>query len=160
MRLYHGSSLEVREPKLLKVQRQLDFRKGFYTTTDLQQAITWAKRTARIRRTGVPCVSVYELDENVLRNLKVLRFENANEEWLSFVVKNRKGILAKNEWDLVWGPVANDQTMPTLILYMDGYLTESETISRLLPQKLKDQVVLKTQKALEGIQCVEVRHYE
>lgn len=42
MILYHGSSVEVREPKLLKIQRELDFGKGFYTTSDLQQATNWA----------------------------------------------------------------------------------------------------------------------
>ena len=36
MILYHGSNVEVSEPKLLKVQRTLDFGKGFYTTTDLE----------------------------------------------------------------------------------------------------------------------------
>ena len=74
MRLYHGSNVAVREPRLLKVQRELDFGKGFYTTTDLRQATTWAERTARIRRAGRPCVSVYELDDVALATLRVLRF--------------------------------------------------------------------------------------
>jgi len=38
--LSHGSSVEVREPRLLKIQRELDFGKGFYTTSDLEQAST------------------------------------------------------------------------------------------------------------------------
>lgn len=29
MILYHGSNVEVRAPKLLKIQRELDFGKGF-----------------------------------------------------------------------------------------------------------------------------------
>ena len=36
MILYHGSNVEVREPKLLKVQRDLDFGKGFYTLLKLK----------------------------------------------------------------------------------------------------------------------------
>jgi len=156
MVLYHGSNLEVDKPKLLKIQRQLDFGKGFYTTTDLQQSITWAKRTTRIRKTGKPCVSVYEFDEKMLDKLQVLRFESANEEWLAFVAANRRMQSVQNDWDLIWGPVADDQTMQTLVLYLDGYLTEKETIARLLPQKLKDQVVLKTQKALGCLQCKEL----
>lgn len=44
MILYHGSNVEVREPKLLKIQRDLDFGKGFYTTSDFEQARTWALR--------------------------------------------------------------------------------------------------------------------
>ncbi|MCC8150128.1 MAG: DUF3990 domain-containing protein [Lachnospiraceae bacterium] len=54
------------------------------------------------------------------------------------------------------GPVANDQTMPTLVLYLDGFLTEQETIARLLPQRLKDQVVFKTERALQFLHCREV----
>lgn len=38
MILYHGSNVVVREPHLLKIQRELDFGKGFYTTSDLEQA--------------------------------------------------------------------------------------------------------------------------
>lgn len=34
MILYHGSNVEVPKPRLLKVQRELDFGKGFYTTSD------------------------------------------------------------------------------------------------------------------------------
>lgn len=41
MILYHGSNVVVREPHLLKIQRELDFGKGFYTTSDLEQASKW-----------------------------------------------------------------------------------------------------------------------
>ena len=47
MVLYNGSYTAVREPRLLKNQRELDFGKGFYTTSDLEQATKWAQRTAR-----------------------------------------------------------------------------------------------------------------
>lgn len=52
---------------------------------------------------------------------------------------------------MVWSPVANDQTMPTLILYLDGFLTEEETIARLLPQNLSDQLTFKTEAALDTL---------
>ncbi|MDP8032697.1 DUF3990 domain-containing protein [Pasteurella atlantica] len=38
MKLYHGSNIEVAEPKLLTNQRLLDFGSGFYLTSSLQQA--------------------------------------------------------------------------------------------------------------------------
>lgn len=62
MILYHGSNLEVRNPMLLTSQRALDFGKGFYTTTSFEQAETWAKRTARIRKSGHACVSIYSTE--------------------------------------------------------------------------------------------------
>ncbi len=62
MTVYHGSNVEVREPKILKPNRELDFGNGFYTTTNLDQAIAFARRIANNRGTGVPTVSVYEID--------------------------------------------------------------------------------------------------
>lgn len=160
MILYHGSNVEVREPKLLKVQRNLDFGRGFYTTTDLQQAVTWAKRTARIRKTGMPCVTVYEMEDEKLQALQVLRFEKPDEQWLAYVTANRKNKPDFDIWDIVMGPVANDQTMPVLVLFLDGYLTEAEAIARLLPQKLKDQVTFKTEEAIAGLRFQEVIRIE
>lgn len=80
MILFHGSNVEVREPKLLKVQRELDFGKGFYTTSDLQQASTWAQRTAKRRGNGQPIVSVYEIEDSVFDTLRVLHFASADVE--------------------------------------------------------------------------------
>ena len=155
MRLYHGSNVAVRQPRLLPFQRNLDFGKGFYTTTDLGQATTWARRTARIRKTGTACVSVYTLDDEACRMLRVLRFTRPDEAWLAFVAACRRGKPPRDEWDMVRGPIANDQTMQVLTLYLDGFLNEQETIARLLPQKLKDQTTFKTEKALALLQWTE-----
>lgn len=64
MNLFYGSNVLIEKPRLLRVQRDLDFGKGFYTTTDMSQAETWAKRTARIRKDGKALVSVYELADD------------------------------------------------------------------------------------------------
>lgn len=157
MILYHGSNVEVREPRLLSGQRALDFGRGFYTTTSFDQASAWARRTARIRGAGKACVSVFELSDASFEQLSVLRFGAPDADWLAFVAMNRRGHASGESYDVVIGPVANDQTMPTLVLYFDGFLTEQETIARLLPQKLKDQITLKTAKALAALRFVEVR---
>lgn len=69
---------------------------------------------------------------------------------------NRRGIPSSENWDIVIGPVANDQTMPTLMLYLDGFYSEEETIKRLLTQNLKDQYVFKTDSALSMLRFMEV----
>ena len=46
MTLYHGSDIIVKEPKLGFSNRNLDFGKGFYTTSLKEQALRWAKRKA------------------------------------------------------------------------------------------------------------------
>ena len=156
MLLYHGSNIEVHEPKLLTIQRELDFGRGFYTTSDLQQASRWAQRTAKRRGKGNPVVSVYDVNEDRFSPLKILRFEHADADWLRYVTANRQGMAVKDDWDLVIGPAANDQTMPTLMLYLDGFYDEAETIKRLLPQNLKDQYAFKTEAALSLLRCTEV----
>lgn len=156
MILYHGSNVEVREPRLLQIQRVLDFGKGFYTTSDLTQAINWAKRTAKRRACGTPVVSVYEIDECAFDKLKILSFNSADEKWLRFVADNRRGTSVSENRDLISGPVANDQTMPVITLYLDGFYDEQETIKRLLPQNLKDQYVFKTEFALSMLHFTEV----
>ncbi len=156
MILYHGSNVEVRQPRLLRVQRPLDFGPGFYTTSDKGKAAKWADRTARIRGDGSPLVSVYEVDEEVFADLEVLSFNSADKDWLRFVAANRRSLAINDGWDVVCGPVADDQTMPTLMLFLDGFLTEDEAIARLLPQKLKGQLVFKTDVALAALRCTGV----
>ncbi len=155
MVLYHGSNVEVKEPRLLKVQRELDFGKGFYTTTDLEQAIKWAKRTSRRLRCEKGYVSAYEIEDTMLNTLRILRFDAPNIEWLRFVVKNRTGNREPLDWDIISGPVADDQTASVIDLFLDGKYDEEEAIKRLLPQKLKDQYTLKTDTAIRLLQFKE-----
>ena len=157
MTLYHGSNIEVSSPKLLKIQRALDFGKGFYTTSDFEQARKWAERTARIRESGEAAVSCYELPDDAFESLSVLRFEKADAAWLEYVTKNRRGNETVSGYDLVVGPVSNDQTFPTILLYLDGYIDAQSAIRQLLPQKLKDQYTFKTEKALSLLRFVEGR---
>ena len=52
-------------------------------------------------------------------------------------------------------PVADDQTMTTLGLYLDGRIKAYMAIEMLLPQKLKDQYCFKTEAALSCLQFLE-----
>lgn len=156
MVLYHGSYTAVREPRLLKNQRELDFGKGFYTTSDLEQATKWAQRTARRLHKAEAFVTQYEAAEEGLELLRVLHFAAPDADWLRFVVKNRKGVPDAEKWDVICGPVANDQTAPVIDLFLDGMYDEEEAIRRLLPQKLKDQFVFKSVEAIALLRCAEV----
>lgn len=154
---YHGSNLAVQSPHLLKIQRALDFGKGFYTTSDFDQARKWAERTARIRGEGEAVVSCYEFPDDAFDTLSVLCFEKADAAWLDYVAKNRKGADTTGDYDLIIGPVANDQTFPTILLYFDGYIDAQSAIRQLLPQMLKDQYTFKTEKALSLLRFIEVK---
>ena len=149
MILYHGSNVKVKEPILLKVQRELDFGKGFYTTNDMEQAARWAWRTAKRRGESNAFVTVYEVNEDELKNICLLSFDSPNVEWLNFVVKNRKGEYIAGDWDIISGPVADDQTAQVIDLYLEGAYDEEEAIRRFLTQRLKDQYAFKTNEALK-----------
>lgn len=157
MILYHGSNLEVKEPKIIKSKRLLDFGTGFYLTTDYEQAKKWAFRTTSRREEGAPAITVFSFDENELEKLDVLTFEGANKEWLRYISANRTDKTAEDSYDIVIGPVANDQAIRTVNNYLKGYFDEEIAIQLLLPQNLKDQVVFKTKKALDMLKYNEVK---
>lgn len=157
MILYHGSNLEVKEPKIIKSKRLLDFGTGFYLTTDYEQAKKWAFRTTSRREEGAPAITVFSFDENELEKLDVLTFEGANKEWLRYISANRTDKTAEDSYDIVIGPVANDQAIRTVNNYLKGYFDEEIAIQLLLPQNLKDQVVFKTEKALDMLKYNEVK---
>lgn len=157
MILYHGSNVEVREPKLIPSKRLLDFGAGFYLTSDFEQAKKWAIRTTNNREMGIPTISVFEIVQEELQELKLLTFENANKEWLRYIAANRTGKIADENWDVVIGPVANDQAIRTVNNYLKGYFPEDVAIRLLLPQKLKDQYAFRTEKALAVLKFAEAR---
>ena len=156
MKLYHGSNMAVQKPQILTSDRKLDFGTGFYLTSSLEQAERWAELTTERRKTGTPTISVYEFDETKLDELKILKFKKANKKWLDFVVANRDNTIDDHKWDMVVGPVANDRTMPVIRLFIAKVYTATETLRRLLPQKLHDQYTFKTQTALQFLKFQEV----
>ena len=151
MIIYHGSNVEVRSPQLLAGRSALDFGQAFYMTSDYDQAKKWAKLTADRRRTGSPIVNEFIFDESRLSDLSVLTFEKADHAWLEFVSArrtNKANTLSSRDYDLIIGPVANDQTFSVIQLYLIGAYDADEALRRLLPYKLKNQYAFKTEKAL------------
>lgn len=148
MFLYHGSNIQVDTPRILESLRALDFGAGFYTTSSREQAEKWAGIVTKRRQTGVPTISSYSFDEKAAAELKILKFNSPDGDWLDFVVANRKEQPVSEEYDLIIGPVANDSTLPVIDDYADGRYTKDEAIRRLLPQKLTNQYAFLTDRAL------------
>lgn len=141
MKLYHGGTLEVNKPVILKEQRLLDFGNGFYTISNKKQAENGVLIKQKRKTEKNAIVSVYNFsDTNFRRNLfNIKLFETPTEEWLNFIVDNRRGLL-NHSYDIVQGAVANDTLYATLLLYENEILTKSETIIRLKTHKLFDQI--------------------
>lgn len=152
MIIYHGSTQIIDCPRLIESDRFLDFGKGFYTTTNIEQATRWA--TIKQKRTAakVAYVNLYEIDNDLLsnNNLSILLFPDANREWLEFVTGNRRGN-PLHEYDIVKGAVANDTIYQTLVLYEAGAYTVEETVTRLKVHRLFDQISFHTERALDKI---------
>lgn len=145
--LYHGSNVLVETPKLLLDLRALDFGSGFYLTSSYSQAERWARVVHRRRQVGQPTLNSYVFNEEQASTLRLLRFHSADADWLEFIVHNRK-LLAIFDYDIVIGPVANDNTLPVIDDYMDGRYTQEEAVKRLLPQNLTDQYAFCSEPAL------------
>ncbi len=142
MKLFHGSTIIVERPIILKSQRLLDFGKGFYATTNQNQAERWAViKKKRFSKNTKSVVSLFQISKELFSNkkYKIKEFSRADEEWLDFIFINRKKDKQHN-YDIVIGPVANDTLYATLSLYEAGILTKKETISRLKVHKLYDQI--------------------
>ncbi|MGC3978722.1 MAG: DUF3990 domain-containing protein [Paludibacteraceae bacterium] len=153
MIIYHGSTKKVKRPKLLNNQRLLDFGKGFYTTTNQEQAERWAKiKQKRAGEKSNAIVSVYEINDAIFQDseLNTKTFPVADEEWLDFIVTNRKENL-NHGFDIVKGAVANDTLYETLTLFETGVLSKPETISRLKAHKLFDQISFHTEESLSEL---------
>lgn len=149
MLLYHGSNMTVAIPKLIKQNRFLDFGFGFYTTTNKEQAIGFAKKVYQRRKVGDCIVNIYEIKEDLaFSECSLLKFESANEAWLDFVAANRQGTYQGKSYDFIFGPVADDDVYTTFSLYTAGVLTKEQTVEALKVKKLFNQLVLTTPKAL------------
>ena len=161
MKLYHGSNVEVRQPKILMVVKTSDFGPAFYTTSSLEQSVRWSRIKARRRKVGKPIVSIYEFDYSEARkNLRMKEFPVANEEWLDFVVANRSNDYHGARFDLIIGPVADDQAITVLDDYMAGLYTKQIALQLLEPQNLIDQYAFLSSRALEYLTCIGVDNYE
>lgn len=155
MILYHGSNMTVKEPKILDSNRYLDFGLGFYTTTNKDQATNFAEKVV-LRRKGIPTVNVYELDENEIKHLKVKRFEGPNEEWLNFVSAHRNGEYKGEKYDIIIGPVADDDVYRTLEVYASGILTKEQALEALKIKKLYNQYVFASNASLKYLKFLRV----
>ena len=160
MKIYHGSIEKVKSPEIRESNRTLDYGQGFYTTTSYKQAEAWVRRRMNEKRTSRGYVCVYELNEAALESLKTLIFEQPTEEWVDFVMKNRTQKGYVHEFDIVYGPVANDRVYAAFALYEGGLINKQALIAELKAYKLVDQYLFHTEKALQALTFIEAKEVE
>ena len=155
MLIYHGSNVEVRKPRLRMSRKYTDFGRGFYTTTQKEQADHWTSIKIDRAKKGRRVVSVFEVSDELLTNpeLKIREFHGPDETWLNFVVDSRKGI--EHDYDLVFGPVANDKVFTVVNLYEGGVLDAPAAIAELKVYKTYNQLSFHTPRVIQALRFVE-----
>lgn len=154
-KIYHGSIEVVKNPEIHQPNRSLDHGSGFYTTTSFAQAKKLVERRMKDKGVVVGHVNVYELEDNALESMKSLLFEKPTEEWVRFVMRNRTERGFNHDYDIVYGPVADDSVYTQFTLYEGGIIGMSTLIQELKTYKLVDQYLFHTKKSLTAIKFVE-----
>ena len=156
MFVYHGSTIPIDTPKILRSERMLDFGEGFYTTSNREQAERWARRVAERRNLNTLVISEYDFDfEAANKDLIVISFYKPNAEWLDFVCQNRSGKETNKYFDIAIGPVANDQVYTVVTLFEQGLLSKEAAIIELKVRELYNQTLFHTKKSLNYLKYIE-----
>ena len=156
--LFHGTDVDFTQICLDKSHNKRDFGVGFYTTILEKQAKDWAYRLSLRNHSKIYFVMKFLFIEN--NGLKTKRFESLNKEWLEFIKINRSKGGLQHDYDVVIGPVADDNTMETVQLYMAGIFNADEAVNRLRYNKVNNQISFHTERALEYLRLVERDQYE
>ncbi|MCL2045512.1 MAG: DUF3990 domain-containing protein [Oscillospiraceae bacterium] len=157
--------MEVSNPDLGYSSRYLDFGEGFYLTTNEEQAIQFShkviiREAKRGNKIGTATVSSYEFDLLLAKSsLKMLDFELPSEEWFNFVIDNRRGVVQSFIYDIIYGPVANDDVYQVIGLFEDGILSKENAITALKVKQLFNQYTLKTNAALGLLKFISSKTY-
>ena len=169
MILYHGSNIEITEIDLSKCRPFKDFGKGFYLTTLKEQAWAMAKRTVRIYKLGSPCLTEYCFDDTILDDSRLIikRFSEPDLDWARFVVNNRnynfRDIASPEcntdgKYDIVTGPVANDDIAALINVYLTGILSDEALAKELTFRDLSEQISFHTQRSISCLVKNGVNH--
>jgi hypothetical protein len=150
VKLYHGSDKIVDKPIIMEANRPLDFGYGFYLTTSYEQARKLALRVSIRNKTNNSYVNSYDFNlEEASKSLKIIKFDGPTKEWLLFVCNNRQLIDNNLEYDVVIGPVADDNVYSVITRYENGIYDLDETLKRLKVEVLKNQILFHTNKSLK-----------
>jgi hypothetical protein len=134
IQLYHGSTINIERINLQKSRPNKDFGRGFYLSADRQQAWRMGEFKA-LTEGGVPVMNTYLFDETVLVSgeLNVLTFEGYTREWAEFIFLNRnnRSTSPAHQYDIVYGPIANDRVGVQIGKYEAGDITLEQFLENL-----------------------------
>lgn len=157
--LYHGSNIKIDLPDLQHSKPYKDFGSGFYLSADKQQALDMALQKVSQLQDGTPEVTEFLFDEAIMqsKDLRVLSFMDYSEDWAKFVLANRDRSSKHpiHNYDIVYGPIADDGVTYQLRRYEGGLISLSQLVEELKYSKgITFQYYFGTQKALSQLKKV------
>lgn len=169
MILYHGSNTDIKSISLAMCRPYKDFGRGFYLTELNEQALKMAKRVSKIYG-GEPIVNTYEIKDGFFNGteLNIRKFDDQpTEDWARFVMNNRsrsftnyssKECNLDNKYDIVVGPVADDDMAMLFRQYQNEIITLDNLISGMTFRKTTNQYSFHTERAIALLRKVGVQH--
>lgn len=151
MKLFHGSNIPIDIIDLSLSKPNKDFGRAFYLSPDIEQAKEMAAFKAEILG-GNEIVTEFEI--NSFDDLQVKCFDSYSEEWAHFVYDHRSEPSGKtlHDYDVVYGPIANDRIGAQITRFKQGYITFDEFLNRIKYIKgITFQYAFCTQKAIDKL---------
>ena len=146
MIVYHGSSQIVKSPDIWHSYRALDFGKGFYVTSVMEQAERWARRKAALTG-GKAIVNQYTMEDDI-SGLRIRTFSDDLTDWIDFVCDCRDEGTEYQKYDLVIGKVANDKVFRVVDMYHSGIWDRERALREIKAYPNYDQIAFITQTAI------------
>ncbi|MBO4641222.1 MAG: DUF3990 domain-containing protein [Treponema sp.] len=150
MIVYHGSTVIVKNPDIRHSAHPLDFGKGFYVTTNKEQAVRWARRKAGILHAEKSFVNIYDMKDD-LDGLKLKVFPEDLHEWIDFVCHCRDNGTDYLQFDLISGMVADDKVFRVVDLYHSGIWDKERALQEIKVYPNYDQTAFITQIAIDKL---------
>lgn len=175
--LYHGTTYDINEIDVTMGKGYKDFGKGFYATSVKSHAESIARRNKRILeareskirqrnpRYRIKTFQAYrynlEFDDSCIvnpGNLRIKVFEEADREWVRFILMNRNADRTLHDYDIVIGPTADENTVTVINSYQEELIATNYAdevldalIQELQPENLPKQYFFGTDAAVRKL---------
>lgn len=162
-KLYHGSPARFRIFDLEKAHALKDYGKGFYLTTNYEQAFEWANKK-RLSKDGY--IYEYSIDKKKIMDIKfnIIEFLDYSISWGHFIAAHRHEIIEDAGLDIVYDRMA-DGTSQEMTEAIDKFYKGDDgseknmmnVFTNIKAENSKyDQYCFKTQRAINLLCCERV----
>ncbi len=157
--LYHGSNVKIEVPDLVHSKPYKDFGRGFYLSANKKQASDMARQKVYQTKEGEAIISEFLFDDKIMSSdtLKVLVYPDYSEDWARFILANRNknSVQPVHDYDIVYGPIADDGVTYQLRRYEGGVISLSRLVEELRYAKgITFQYLFGTERSLKLLKRV------